>query len=100
VTPYREKVQACALKHTYKYFFEKDDVGAAWQRLEGAYGPARRNEAMKTLEINHAKFVIRATHLGNPITVFRKRRCTEDDVEELHRVIGFAASHEAPGDGA
>ena len=40
-------------------------------------------------QIDGARLLLRATAAGNPITVIRKRRCTAEDVRELHALIGF-----------
>ncbi|MFO7565071.1 MAG: hypothetical protein R6X02_20665 [Enhygromyxa sp.] len=37
-----------------------------------------------------ARLILRATLSGNPITVIRKRKCTDADIVELHALIGFA----------
>lgn len=87
--PYREIVHACAFRETYKYFFPRERVAEVWGRLEGAYGAIRRNEAFKTMEIECATFLFRSTWLANPITVIRKRGCSEDDVHSLHAIVGF-----------
>jgi len=87
--PYRELVHACSRGGTFKYFFGRGDVVSVWDRLVVRYGPIKRNEAMKTMEIESERFILRSTLLANPITVIRKRRCTEDDVNELHAVLAF-----------
>lgn len=90
MTPYRELVHACSRGGTYKYFLRREDVFPTWERLAAEMGPVKKNEAMKTMEIDGAVFVLRATLLGNPITVVRKRKCTDDDVRRLHELLGFA----------
>lgn len=87
--PYREKVLACARGGTFKYFFPREQALEVWRVLQDTYGPLRRNDAMKTMEIESERFIFRATYLGNPITVFRKRKCTPEDVEVFHRVVGY-----------
>lgn len=89
MTPYRELVHACSRGGTYKYFLRREDVLSTWARLSAEVGPLRKNEAMKTMEIEGAAFLLRATLLGNPITVVRKRKCTADDVRRLHVLLGF-----------
>ena len=86
---YRERVLACARGGTFKYFFSREAAVEAWSCLQATYGPLRRNESMKTMEIESEHFIFRSTFLGNPITVFRKRKCTVDDVERFHRLIGY-----------
>ena len=90
MTPYRELVHACARGGTYKYFFDKNDVIEVWRRLEVRYGPVRRNDAFKTIEIESDRLILRSTLLMNPITVFRKRRCENGDIEELHAIVGYS----------
>jgi hypothetical protein len=90
MTPYRELVHACARGGTYKYFFDKKEVIDVWHRLERRYGPVRRNEAFKTMEIESERLIVRATFLMNPITVIRKRLCEGGDIEELHAIVGYS----------
>lgn len=87
--PYREKVLACSRGGTFKYFFSREHAPTVWRRLQEEYGPLVRNDAMKTMEIDSEHLIFRSTYLGNPITVFRKRRCTDDDVERFHRLVGY-----------
>jgi hypothetical protein len=95
VRPYREKVLACARGGTFKYFFSRDAVALVWQKLEAEYGPIRRNETMKTMEIEAPAFIFRATLLANPITVFRKRRCEPTDVAHFHSLVGYVDTRDA-----
>lgn len=88
--PYREKVLACSRGGTFKYFFDRDDAARVWRVLQERYGELTKSEAMKTMEIEAERFIFRSTFLGNPITVFRKRKCTNEDVEELHRLVGYS----------
>ena len=87
--PTRARHYACIHPETYKYFFAKHEVLDVWQRLAAAYGEIRRPAGVAIMEIQHACFIVRATSGGNPITVIRTRRCTPDDVEALHRVLGY-----------
>jgi hypothetical protein len=89
VPPYREKVLACSRGGTFKYFFPREEVGDVWRRLELHYGPIRKNDAMKTMEIESERFIFRATLLANPITVFRKRKCVDEDVAHFHTLVGY-----------
>ena len=93
--PYRELVHACSRGGTFKYWLGKEDVVSVWERLAVRYGVVKRNEAMLTMEIESERFILRSTHLANPITVIRKRRCTADDVRELHGVLGFEEEENA-----
>lgn len=90
--PYREKVLACARGGTFKYFFSKEAAIEVWRCLQESYGPLRRNESMKTMEIESEHFIFRSTYLGNPITVFRKRKCTTEDVDKFHALVGYTES--------
>lgn len=90
--PYRELVPMCATKDTYKYFLARDAVEPTWTRLASRYGEVRRNESFKTIEIECDKFFLRSTWLANPITVIRKRGCSENDVREFHSLLGFEES--------
>jgi hypothetical protein len=87
--PYREKVIACERGGTFKYFLAADRVEAVWTRLVRAYGEIVRHEARATLEIVSRAFILRSTLLRNPITVFRKRACTDTDVTALHALLEF-----------
>jgi hypothetical protein len=87
--PYRERVMSCPRGGTFKYFFARSSVAEVWRRLEEVYGAARRNEAFKSLEIEESRFIFRATYLMNPITVFRKRSCSDFDVAEFHALVGY-----------
>ena len=40
-------------------------------------------------EIESEHFIFRSTYLGNPITVFRKRKCTAEEVEKFHALVGY-----------
>ena len=88
-TPYREVVIGCAVPSTFKYFFSRDEVDAVWRRLESAYGTPAHDARFGTLEVRARRFILRATALRNPITVFRRRGCTDADLAELHRLFGF-----------
>ena len=79
--PYRELVHACSRGGTYKYFFARDEVRPVWERLVAEYGSVRTNDAMKTMEIESERFILRSTLLANPITVIRKRQTLEDIIE-------------------
>lgn len=94
MTPYRELVHACSRGGTYKYFFDKTGVSGVWRRLEDRYGAIRRSESFKTMEIESDCLILRATLLMNPITVFRKRRCRDTDIEELHALVGYPVADE------
>ncbi|MBX3225825.1 MAG: hypothetical protein KIT84_30390 [Labilithrix sp.] len=89
-------MHACARGGTYKYFFDKGEVAEVWRRLEAAYGPVRRNETFKTIEIESDRFIFRSTFLANPVTVLRKRKCGEADVEALHALIGYPERDNGP----
>lgn len=87
--PTRERHYACIHPETYKYFFDKHEVREVWQRLAAAYGEVRRPPGFGVMEIQHERFILRSTSAGNPITVIRTRRCTDADVEALHRLLGY-----------
>lgn len=87
--PYREKVHACIHPETYKYFFPKDMVLDVWARLESRYGSIKRNPHFRTMEIYAKVLIFRSTFLANPITVFRLRRCSADDVADFHQLVGY-----------
>ncbi len=93
--PYREKVLACSRGGTFKYFFSREDAVDVWRKLQDVYGPLCRNDAMKTMEIECEPLIFRATYLGNPITVFRKRKCTAEDVEKFHVLVGYSENDDA-----
>ena len=87
--PRRERVHACIHPDTYKYFLPKDRVFEIWALLQQRYGPRRVNEGFRTQDVEGSVLLFRSTWLGNPITVYRKLRCTEGDIDELHELIGF-----------
>jgi hypothetical protein len=87
----RERVPACIHPDTFKYFLERDAVIPTWQRLSARYGAITRNDSFRTMEIATPRFLLRATVLGNPITVVRRRGCTPDDIAGLHAVLGYDA---------
>ena len=86
---HRERVPACVHPETYKYFLERDEVVATWERLAARYGPPRRDPGLRPREVVAPRFRVRATQLGNPVTVLRRRDCTPDDIAELHALLGF-----------
>ena len=86
---YREKVIACERGGTFKYFLVADRVAAVWSALASAYSPPVQNAAFATLEIATPALIVRSTLLGNPLTVFRKRACTDAHIAELHRLLEF-----------
>jgi hypothetical protein len=87
--PYRELVPMCAIKETYKYFFAKDSIEETWRLLGERYGPLRRDESLKTMQIESREFLFRSTWLANPITVIRKRGCSEEHLREFHALVGY-----------
>jgi hypothetical protein len=87
--PYRERVHACIHPDTYKYFFPKERVFEVWRLLQQRYGALQVNEGFRTQEVNAPQLIFRSTRLGNPITVYRKPRCSDGDVEEFHALVGF-----------
>lgn len=88
MTPYREKVIACERGGTYKYFLSADRVLEVWKTLAEKFG-VKRDQARATMESETQAFIVRSTLLGNPLTVFRKRKCTDADIDLLHEVFGF-----------
>jgi len=86
---HRERVPACVHPETYKYFLERDAVVATWQRLAARYGEPRRDPSFRTMEVVAPRFRVRATLLGNPVTVLRQRSCTAEDIAELHALLGY-----------
>ena len=87
--PYREKVIACERGGTYKYFLAADRVLEVWKQLAARFGEAKRDSVRATMEIETRAFIVRATLLGNPLTVFRKRTCESTDIDGLHDVFGY-----------
>lgn len=85
----RERVPACVHPETYKYFLDRDEVLATWRRLAARYGPPRHNHSFRTMEIGASRFTLKATALGNPVTVLRRRECTAADIAELHALLGY-----------
>lgn len=87
--PYRELHRACIHPETYKYFLARDRVSAVWARLVEAYGRPREKTSVHVVEIETARFLLRATTAGNPITVIRKRACTSEDIAGLHVLLEY-----------
>jgi hypothetical protein len=87
--PYREKVIACERGGTYKYFLAADRVAPVWAALTRRYGEITKDAVRATIEIVTPVLIVRSTLLGNPVTVFRKRGCTEADVASLHEALEF-----------
>lgn len=85
----RERVPACVHPETYKYYLDRDEVVPTWQRLAARYGEPRRDLSFRTMEVVAPRFRVRATLLGNPVTVLRQRACTPEDIEELHALLGY-----------
>lgn len=96
--PWRERVHACIHPHTYKYFFARESVFEVWSLLQRRYGALRKNEAFRTQEVDTPSLIFRSTWLGNPITVYRKQRCSDQDVEDFHALVGFEGSVDASVD--
>lgn len=86
---HREKVPACVHPETYKYFLDRDAVIPTWHKLAARYGAPRHNPSFRTMEIVAPRFTLRATVLGNPVTVLRRRECTAADLAELHALLGY-----------
>lgn len=86
---HRERSYACIHPETYKYFFALDEVRRVWGVLEACYGPIEHTPGFGVIEIKAERFLFRAVASGNPITVIRRRGCTEADVEALHERIGY-----------
>lgn len=87
--PYREKVIACERGGTYKYFLAADRVAPVWKTLAERYGEPKRDRVMATMQIETRAFIVRSTLLGNPLTVFRKRTCSELEIDALHQALGY-----------
>lgn len=87
--PYRELHRACIHPETYKYFLARERVAEVWARLAAAYGSPREKTSVHVVEIETAKFLLRATTAKNPITVIRKRACTADDIAALHVLLEY-----------
>jgi hypothetical protein len=94
--PRREKVIACERGGTYKYFLAREQVFAIWQVLRDTYGPIRRDDVMKTIEVRGERLLFRSTLLGNPVTVFRLPDCGPEDVMQFHALIGYLDEEPTP----
>lgn len=86
---WRELVVGCATPQTYKYWLPRDQVSQIWTQLIRDYGPLHRNKAFGTQELHTPQLIIRATRMGNPLTVFRARRCTQADLDHFHALVNF-----------
>lgn len=87
--PFRKLSVACIHPETYKYFVAPSAVERLWQQLQERYGPPKRNEAFRTLEVETPHFFLRAVVGGNPITVVRKRCCSHESIKEFHDLVGY-----------
>ncbi len=93
--PRRDLVVGCRTPQTYKYWLPLAQVPTAWALLREAYGPLRTNEAFGTQELHTPSLIMRSTRIGNPLTVFRTRSCSEADLERFHQLIDFHESRAA-----
>lgn len=93
---HRERSYACIHPETYKYFFDVHEVRRVWAVLERCYGPITTTPGFGVIEIQSERFLFRAVGGGNPITVIRRRGCTEADVATLHEHIGYRESPARP----
>ena len=87
--PTRAPVPACIHPQTFKYFFHRDTVTELWRRLAERYGTLKMNGAFRMMEIEGEHFFLRSVIGGNPITVIRKRSCTDAAIAELHAIFGY-----------
>lgn len=87
----RQRSYACIHPDTYKYFFSADSVAEVWRHLSERYGKIQQLHGFGTMQIDARVFLFRAVVAGNPITVIRKRRCTQRDVDDLHAFLGCEA---------
>lgn len=87
--PTRERVHACIHPETFKYFFERDRVRGLWRELEARYGPPTTQGTFRIMELETEHFWLRSVIGGNPITVLRKRSCSDAAIAELHQIFGF-----------
>lgn len=85
----RELVVGCATPQTYKYWLPRDQVYAIWTALIAHYGPVHYNRAFGTQELHTPELIVRATRMRNPITVFRSRHCTQEDLDQFHSLVNF-----------
>ena len=85
----RRPVYACSRPDTFKYFLDPARVHGTWARLEAEFGEAREVAGFRLRELSGPRVLIRAPHVGNPITVFRTVGCTAADIAELHRLLEF-----------
>lgn len=92
---YREWVQACIHPQTYKYYFPREQIEAVWRALQRSYGPAVHNPGFGTIGIQTPALIFRSTAAGNPITVFRRRKCRQRDIDEFHALVGFHVDEQA-----
>jgi hypothetical protein len=88
--PYRQRHRACIHPETYKYFFARAQVAAVWARLIDAYGAPRALPSVHVVEIETPRLLLRATSAKNPITVIRKRACTDEDIARLHVIFEYS----------
>jgi len=93
---HRERSYACIHPETYKYFFAVGEVRRVWGVLERCYGPIEVTPGFGVIQIQAERFLFRSVASGNPITVIRRRGCTEADVATLHERIGYVP--EPPSD--
>ena len=83
----RQRAYACIHPETYKYYFDAASVLDVWRRLAERYGPIEKLSGFGSIRIDAPRLHFRAIAGGNPITVIRKRRCTHDDIHELHTLL-------------
>lgn len=85
----RQRVHACIHPETFKYFFPRSRVLALWAEIETRYGAPTTQGAFRIMELETEHFWLRSVIGGNPITVLRKRNCSDEAIAELHRIFGF-----------
>lgn len=85
----RLKVHSCQNSSTYKYFVSPDRISEIWKALEDAFGEVEEVGVFSLRQISNTAFTLRASPMGNPITVIQSRDCAAEMLEQLHQILQF-----------
>lgn len=89
----RKRLTTCIHADTYQYFIQAHGIHGLWSCLEKSYGQIQRN-SFNAMWIETPTLLIKAPHSGNPLTVFRKQRCSAKDINNFHRLIEYPSKQE------
>ncbi len=85
----RIAVHACSSPRTYKYFLPTDQIQSIWTMLRSEYGRPRQINGVNILHLETDTLLLRSPACGTPVTVVRKRSCSDSDIARLHQIFRF-----------